>query len=168
VGRATTAVYWAFAIVLQALALLVMLVSLAGPQPFYRPTAKPVAAKSQIAAYTQALKNYKDDIGGYPTARQGLEALRTNPGVMGWRGPYVEKDIGPDPWRLPYVYRYRTEEIPEVSSLGLELHPGPPNQPSRRMLGILMLPIPAAVFFGYPFLPSLIRRFNTRFQRARL
>jgi general secretion pathway protein G len=80
--------------------------------------AKRVAARAQIQAYLAALENYKKETGDYPSTSQGLNALRTNPGVAGWNGPYVDKDIGPDPWRHPYIYRYRPGAVPEIVSLG--------------------------------------------------
>jgi type II secretion system protein G len=80
--------------------------------------AKLVAATAQIRAYPTAVENYKKDTGDYPATSQGLNALRTNPGTAGWNGPYVDKDIVPDPWGHPYVYRYRPGAVPEVVSLG--------------------------------------------------
>jgi general secretion pathway protein G len=86
-----------------------------------------VVATAQIMAYMKALETYKRETGDYPFTSQGLEALRTNPGVKGWHGPYVDKDIGPDPWGHAYLYRYRAEGIPEIVSLGKEGTPGQSN-----------------------------------------
>lgn len=129
------------------------------------------AARAQISAYMQALENYKKETGDYPSTSQGLQALRTNPGVVHWHGPYVEKDIGPDPWGHPYLYRYRAGEVPEILSLGVQGRPGPSNisnlvpdarQPAASRLialfrtgGLLIL---ALVLLFAPFLPGLLRQ----------
>jgi len=83
-----------------------------------RAQAKRAAVSAQIQAYLTALENYKLETGDYPSTSQGLNALRTNPRTAGWNGPYVDKDIGPDPWGHPYVYRYRPGATPEIVSLG--------------------------------------------------
>ena len=67
--------------------------------------ARATAARSQIDAFMTALDNYLIDVGSYPTTEQGLEALRTDPGVADWRGPYLRKEIPLDPWGTDYVYR---------------------------------------------------------------
>lgn len=70
--------------------------------------AKTAAAKSQIDLFALALNSYRLDNDRYPTTEQGLEALRTLPNTgdapRSWRGPYVSKVIGLDPWGRPYVY----------------------------------------------------------------
>lgn len=64
------------------------------------------AAKAQISALETALAAYRLDVGSFPTTEQGLEALRVAPaGVENWDGPYLPKDVPPDPWGHPYVYR---------------------------------------------------------------
>ncbi|MCC7434960.1 MAG: type II secretion system major pseudopilin GspG [Methanoregulaceae archaeon] len=69
--------------------------------------AKRAKAASDIAALTNALNNFRLDCDRFPTSEEGLDALRTQPGdVTGWRGPYIEKAIPPDPWQNPYVYEY--------------------------------------------------------------
>ena len=67
--------------------------------------ARATAARSQIDAFMTALDNYLIDVGRYPTTEQGLEALRTDPGAAGWRGPYLRKEVPLDPWGTDYVYR---------------------------------------------------------------
>ena len=67
--------------------------------------ARATAARSQIEGFMTALDNYLIDVGSYPTTEQGLEALRTDPGVSGWRGPYLRKEVPLDPWGTEYVYR---------------------------------------------------------------
>lgn len=68
--------------------------------------AKIAAAKTSISAFSTALAAFEVDMGRYPTASEGLAVLRTPPAdASDWKGPYVEKDIGNDPWNNPYVYR---------------------------------------------------------------
>ena len=69
--------------------------------------AKHVAAKSQISEYESMLDQFKLDVGRYPTNEEGLQALRVRPAnVPNWDGPYSKKDLQPDPWGHPYVYRF--------------------------------------------------------------
>src|SRR5579871_5892264 len=61
--------------------------------------ARVVAAKQQIENFQLALGQYHLDTGSYPTTEQGLNALRTQPsGVDQWHGPYLQKEVAPDPW----------------------------------------------------------------------
>lgn len=41
---------------------------------------------------TLALEGFKQDIGRYPTESEGLRALVVNPGIIGWHGPYLDRD----------------------------------------------------------------------------
>ena len=69
--------------------------------------AKQVAAKSQISEYESALDQFKLDVGRYPSNEEGLSALRTKPeNAPNWDGPYLKKEVAPDPWGRPYVYRF--------------------------------------------------------------
>jgi general secretion pathway protein G len=89
--------------------------------------ARVVAAKQQIENFQLALGQYHLDTGGYPTTEQGLGALRTQPsGVEQWHGPYLEKDVAPDPWSHAYVYKYPGDhgDEPDVSSYGADGQPG--------------------------------------------
>lgn len=68
--------------------------------------AKVTMARGQIDGFMTALDNYFVDNHNYPTALQGLAALRTAPAnASNWRGPYLKKEIPADPWGNPYVYR---------------------------------------------------------------
>jgi type II secretion system protein G len=130
-----------------------------------------VAAKAQIRAYQTALEFYQKDVGEFPTTRQGLEALRSDPGVAGWRGPYVNKDIGLDPWGHPFLYRLE-DGSPEVMSLGADGVRGGEgisadissrNLPLRhgrhvRYGWASVFAVGALGLFGYPLLPRLLRR----------
>ena len=68
--------------------------------------ARVTAARTDIAALSQALKLYRLDNGGYPTAAQGLAALTQKPSTApvpsNWKR-YVEK-LPNDPWGRPYSY----------------------------------------------------------------
>lgn len=64
------------------------------------------AARAQMEALAKALDTYRLDTGHYPSAVQGLAALRERPaGEAKWNGPYLQKDVPADPWGRPYVYR---------------------------------------------------------------
>lgn len=71
--------------------------------------AKVAQVKSQISIFSTALATYEIDNGGFPSTAQGLAALRAKPSgapePKGWKGPYLEKDVGNDPWGNAYVYR---------------------------------------------------------------
>jgi general secretion pathway protein G len=70
--------------------------------------AKTSAAKSQIEMLGLALNSYRLDNDHFPTAEQGLEALRTMPTSgdipRNWRGPYLTRVVPVDPWGRAYVY----------------------------------------------------------------
>ncbi len=86
--------------------------------------AKVSVAKSDIEAHlATALKLYELDNGGFPTTKQGLESLRTQPTASpipkNWNGPYIEKDPT-DPWGNSYVYTSPGKHRPDydLSSQG--------------------------------------------------
>ena len=83
------------------------------------------AAVSQIQVFQGAMERYKADCGQYPTPVDGLDALNTNPGVTGWRGPYLVQETPLDPWGNPYQYEYAGGmQRPEVTSYGADGKPG--------------------------------------------
>jgi general secretion pathway protein G len=51
-----------------------------------------------------ALDLFEQDVGRYPTMEEGIQALVADPGIPGWKGPYLKGDLRPDPWNHPYVY----------------------------------------------------------------
>ncbi len=68
--------------------------------------AKQKAAKAQIELFGTALDSLRLDVGRYPTSEEGLNSLREKPsGMEFWKGPYLPKEIPPDPWGKSYVYR---------------------------------------------------------------
>ncbi|TAK84922.1 MAG: type II secretion system protein GspG [Betaproteobacteria bacterium] len=52
-------------------------------------------ARSQIESFDKALDQFRLEKRRYPTAEEGLEAIR----------PYLKKAVPNDPWDRPYVYR---------------------------------------------------------------
>lgn len=83
-----------------------LLAALVAPKMFQKVgSSKQKAAKAQIAMLGTALDAFRLDVGGYPSAEEGLEALRKNPNRETWDGPYLPKDVPPDPWGRVYVYR---------------------------------------------------------------
>lgn len=65
------------------------------------------SAAIQINQLSGILDLYRLDVGRYPSASEGLDALLEQPsGADGWNGPYVKKaDSLVDPWGEPYQYR---------------------------------------------------------------
>ena len=65
------------------------------------------SAKIQVSQLAGILDLYRLDVGNYPTASEGLNALLEKPsGADGWNGPYVKKKESLiDPWGHPYHYR---------------------------------------------------------------
>jgi general secretion pathway protein G len=84
-----------------------LLASIVAPQYFAqlgKSNAK--VARAQIEAFSQALDQYRLDVGQYPTTEHGLNALRVAPANVGkWQGPYLKRDIPPDPWGRAYLYQ---------------------------------------------------------------
>ena len=95
--------------VLLVLVILVILASLAvvAYGPIQR-RANINAAKSQVGLLKTPLQTYQLTIGSFPTAAQGLQALRTPPADLPnpakWEGPYLDSDLPLDPWGNPYQY----------------------------------------------------------------
>jgi general secretion pathway protein G len=62
-------------------------------------------AKAQIDSLDKALDQFRLDVGRYPTAEEGLQALVAAPsGETRWAGPYLKKGVPADPWGHAYVY----------------------------------------------------------------
>jgi general secretion pathway protein G len=67
-----------------------------------REQANRTAAIDQISNFKTSLNAYETDTGKFPAT---LQALITNPGDAGWKGPYLQSDAVPkDPWGHDYVY----------------------------------------------------------------
>lgn len=69
--------------------------------------ARTAAAKADINAnLATALDLYEVDVGRYPNE---LAELRKDPGITGWKGPYLKKDPK-DPWGKDYEYTSQATE----------------------------------------------------------
>jgi len=165
---------WIIAVVIQPACLITMFISADELVGGGDRGIRHAAARIQIRAYLRGLQLYKNDVGAFPTTEQGLAALRSNPGVAGWNGPYLARDINPDPWGRAYVYQSKAGEI-ELLSLGLDGRPGGEglyadissrtlDQPTHRgkySWGTVCA-ISSLGFFWYPFLPGILRRLNAK------
>ncbi|MCT7313302.1 type II secretion system major pseudopilin GspG [Ralstonia sp. CHL-2022] len=104
-----------------------LLASYVGPKYFSQIGKSEVTvARSQIEAFERALDSFRLDVGRYPTSEEGLDALLHRPAnANGWNGPYLKKDVPPDPWGRPYTYRAPgTKGDFEIVSLGKDGQPG--------------------------------------------
>lgn len=61
-------------------------------------------ARANLQTLAVALNLLHRDGGRLPTTREGLSSLIHNPGMEGWRGPYVF-ELKPDPWGQVFDYR---------------------------------------------------------------
>ncbi len=84
------------------------------------------AAKAQIELFGTALDTFRLDVGRYPNSQEGLGALMQKPGgVDRWDGPYLRKDLPPDPWGKPYVYKSPGDHgVYDIISYGADGVPG--------------------------------------------
>lgn len=101
---------WTFLETLIAITVIVTLSSTVGVVGLrFVGEARRVSARSQIESYAFALNAYAMDNGAVPTEAQGLRALWQKPQLepvpLQWNGPYVTREIAPDPWGRPYEYR---------------------------------------------------------------
>lgn len=109
-----------------------VLAGLVGPMVFGNVAdARTQGARAQIEMFGLALDGYRLDNDRYPTAEQGLAALRTapvaEPQPRRWRGPYLRKEVPADPWGRAYVYREPGAANPgsyDLYSLGRDGRPG--------------------------------------------
>lgn len=66
--------------------------------------ARVTAAQTQISSFSTALDAFEVDNGRYPSGKNGLQDLVTQPrDAQRWHGPYL-KDIPKDPWNNDYIY----------------------------------------------------------------
>jgi general secretion pathway protein G len=84
-----------------------LLASYVGPRYFAQVGKSEIkTALAQMDALGKALDQYRLDTGNYPTTEQGLSALVTRPNnEPRWDGPYLKKQVPPDPWGNAYVYK---------------------------------------------------------------
>lgn len=112
---------------LVVVAIIGLLAGYVGPKYFGQlGKAEVKAARAQLDALDKALDQYRLDVGRYPTTEQGLNALMIKPaGIPRWAGPYLKKEVPPDPWGKPYVYKSPGEHGEyDLSSLGRDGRPG--------------------------------------------
>jgi general secretion pathway protein G len=110
----------------EVLLVLVILVIIAGlAVTAYVPMQKRAyvnAAKTQIRAFKGPLAAYRLDMGDYPSSLDELRMQPAGAGAQGeWNGPYLDRDVPMDPWRVPYQYVYPGQhdpDMPDISSAG--------------------------------------------------
>lgn len=94
---------------LVVLVIIGLLAGLVGPRLFSQvDKGKLTTAQTQVKMLRGAVENLRLDIGRYPTAEEGLEALSRPPAdaavAARWRGPYLDGALPLDPWNQPYQY----------------------------------------------------------------
>lgn len=113
---------------LVVMVILGLLAALVGPRLFGKVgQSKLGAAQVQIESFGAALDQFRLDVGRYPTSSEGMQALQEKPsGAEGWSGPYLKKQIPPDPWGRAYVYKAPGEEGRDYDliSYGADGQPG--------------------------------------------
>lgn len=77
---------------------------------------KEESAHSSLCVLRTALELLNRDCRRFPTAEESLRALVRDPGIPGWKGPYIE-DLKPDPWQTHYYYAL-SNGIPLLVSAG--------------------------------------------------
>lgn len=93
--------------VLVVLVILGLLAGVVGPKVVsYLGRGKSDTAKLQIEQLAAAMELYLLDVGRYPNADEGINALLENiSNAKNWRGPYLRKDEVPlDPWGNEFHY----------------------------------------------------------------
>jgi general secretion pathway protein G len=84
-----------------------LIAGLVGPRLFGRVgQSKQATAKAQVELLGGALDQYRLDVGAYPAAGVGLQALVQGSNAPNWNGPYLKKNAVPlDPWGKAYQYK---------------------------------------------------------------
>lgn len=86
--------------------------------PWQAPLATPEIldlARDNLGVLRTALRVFREDCGRFPSSAEGLSALAADPGVRGWRGPYV-RNLRPDPWGHPFLYSESATGVRLLSS----------------------------------------------------
>jgi general secretion pathway protein G len=124
--RASRALGFTLVELLVVLAILALLAGIVGPKVLGQlGGAKSKTAAVQIADLEKTLELFKLDVGRYPTAEEGLEALVKKPAnAAAWSGPYLKGGVPVDPWSHPYVYKPGAGGTVEIMSLGADGLPG--------------------------------------------
>ncbi|KJX01456.1 general secretion pathway protein GspG [Enterobacter roggenkampii] len=115
---------------LVVLMIIALLAGFVGPKLFTQvDNAKEKTALSQMKGFSDALSQYRLDVGQYPDEQQGLKALMEKPSQAdNWHGPYLSKAIPNDPWGNPYQWHNpaRTKDTMndvEITATGNNDHP---------------------------------------------
>src|SRR5690606_3975969 len=93
--------------ILVVLSIIALIAAVVGPRLFAQlDKSKTQTARLQIRSLEAALETMRLDIGRLPTEQEGLTLLMRADAdqVAGWSGPYLYKDLPPDPWGRPYIY----------------------------------------------------------------
>jgi len=104
-----------------------LLASYVGPRYFAQVGKSEIkTAMAQMNALGKALDQYRLDTGRYPSTEQGLTALVTRPAnEPKWDGPYLKKNVPPDPWGNQYVYKQPGDHSEyDLYSYGKDGEPG--------------------------------------------
>jgi general secretion pathway protein G len=112
---------------LVVLVIIGMLAAIVGPRYFSQlGKSQTTVARAQIDVFTKAIDNFRLDVGRFPTTQEGLNALVVKPAnAEKWGGPYLKKEVPPDPWGHPYVYQMPgTKGDYAVISYGRDGQPG--------------------------------------------
>lgn len=93
------------------LAVMAILAGTVGPVLFRQyVAAREEATRAHLEQLAAALDSFYQDVGRLPDDAEGLAALVTDPGLDGWRGPYLvgqrqaAADVGLDAWERPLAY----------------------------------------------------------------
>jgi general secretion pathway protein G len=87
--------------------------------------AKRARALSDISVLSDALDTFHTDNDRYPSTQEGLQALTVAPSdTPNWRGPYLRKSVGVDPWGNDYDYELVDDRNYELTSYGADGSPG--------------------------------------------
>ena len=109
---------------LVVLVILGLLAGIVGPQVMkYVGSSKTKTARLQIEDLSASLDMYRLEVGRYPSAEEGLQALVQKPAQSShWNGPYLSKRVIPsDPWGFAYQYRQPGQYGPfDLYSLGAD------------------------------------------------
>jgi type II secretion system protein G len=75
-------------------------------QALARQQRRELMARGELDRFARSLDFFYDDVGRYPTDKEGLAALITRPAaVANWHGPYIDGDYSVDPWGNDYIYK---------------------------------------------------------------
>jgi general secretion pathway protein G len=109
------------------LVILGTIMAFVGPKIFQQMgKANSATAKIMIQDVAGKLELFRLEVGRYPTAQEGLQALvKQPPGVDKWAGPYLKDTDLKDPWGNDFKYNQPGNGKPyDLISLGADNQPG--------------------------------------------